>query len=151
MYLNAVKLIALAIIFSCFSFTGQVLGAEEATKSDVEALNTAWNDAFNSGDAAAVAALYHENAHLSPGNQKVLTGREEIQKLFQSFIDGGVHDHAIEIVDVHANGDIVYEISKWSAKGAEKDGKKPEFGGVLLNIFERQSDGSWQSRLHIWN
>ena len=98
-----------------------------------------------------VATLYDEKAHLSPGNQKVLTGREETQKLFQSFIDGGVHDHAIEVVDVYASGDIAFEISKWSAKGAEKDGTTPEFGGVLMDIFERQSDGSWKSRLHIWN
>lgn len=131
-------------------FGAQTLADDDA-RARIEALNAAWNDAFNSGDAAAVAALYHQNAHLSPGNQQVLTGRDAIQALFQSFIDAGVHEHAIEIVDVHASGDIAYEIAKWSAKGAEQDGQKPAFGGVLLNIFERQSDGSWQSRLHIWN
>ena len=143
------RAIALIACLVSLCVTGPAVASD--TGPDFEALNATWNEAFNGGDAAAVAALYHENAHLSPGNQKVLTGRAAIQELFQSFIDGGVHDHAIDIVDTHVNGDIAYEISNWSAKGAEKDGEKPTFGGVLLNIFERQDDGSWQSRLHIWN
>ena len=121
------------------------------TRRVVEGLNAAWNQAFNSGDAAALAALYDEKATLSPGNGKALLGRAEIQKLFKGFIDSGVGNHGIEIIEAHEHGGVAYEIARWTAQGAEKDGKRPSFGGVLVNVFRKGSDGKWKSVSHIWN
>ena len=45
------------------------LGAVPALAQDkptIERLNDAWTAAFNKGDAAAVAALYTEDAHVLP-------------------------------------------------------------------------------------
>ena len=145
-------LIVLLTFFVCaFGLSGPVLAADSNMQTVVEGLNSTWNKAFNKGDASAVAALYHEKATLSPGNGKTLVGRAEIEKLFKSFIDNGVHNHAIEIVDVHGKGDFAYEVAKWSAKGREKDGKEPTFGGVLINVFQRGADGKWKSLSHVWN
>ena len=73
----------------------------DANRSSVEKLNAAWDGAFNRSDAAALAGLYAEDAVVSPGNGKVLTGRDEIRKLFQSFFDAGVREHRIEVVHAH--------------------------------------------------
>jgi len=117
----------------------------------VSALNTQWNKAFNSGNPEAIAMLYDENAILSPGNGEVLTGRDEIENLFRSFIENGVHDHSIEIISIHRDGNILYQVSRWSASGVEENGTKPVFGGVLVNIFHREQDGEWKSHIHTWN
>lgn len=129
------------------------LHAENTTDKNavVETLNAKWNKAFNSGDAKAVAELYDQNAVLSPGNGTVLTGRDAIEGLFRSFIDNGVHNHTIEIIDTRHDGNIMYQTSNWKAYGQEQNGKKPSFGGVLVSIFHMDKSGTWKSNLHIWN
>lgn len=123
----------------------------DALRAEIASVNESWNAAFNRGDARAVAALYADDAQLSPGDGRVLTGRAEIEKLFQSFIDNGVHHHFIDIASVHGEGDLAYEVGTWGAEGAEQDGAAPSFGGTVVHVFRRSEDGGWKSKLHIWN
>ena len=134
-------------------FTSSLLHAESITggKAVITALNSEWNKAFNSSNPESVAALYDENAILSPGNGEVLVGRVAIEGLFRSFIENGVYNHTIEVIDIHHDDKTMYEVSKWSAHGVEKDGTKPVFGGILVNVFHIDHNGEWKSHLHIWN
>lgn len=125
--------------------------AEIDAKATVETLNAHWNKALNTGDAKALANQYAENALLSPGNGQVLNGRAEIEKLFQGFVDAGVHNHTLEIVSVGGNDKALYQVAKWNANGAEKDGKKPSFGGITTSVYERDANGQWVTRSHVWN
>jgi uncharacterized protein (TIGR02246 family) len=147
---NAWPIILVALMFL---FNSSILQAEDITggRAVITALNTKWNKAFNSGDPKSVAALYNEDAILSPGNGEVLEGRDAVESLFRSFIENGVHDHTIEIIDVHHDGNTMYEVSKWSAYGAEKEGTKPVFGGIFVNVFQIDHNGEWKSHLHTWN
>ena len=143
------KIIAL-LILAAVTLSVNTHASEDGP--NFEKINDNWNAAFNNKDAQAVAALYTERASLSPGNQKVLVGREAIQALFQSFIDAGVHDHAIEVISTHTADGLAYQTSNWSAKGAaDKDGVEASIGGVLTSILQRQEDGTWKSMMHIWN
>jgi uncharacterized protein (TIGR02246 family) len=120
-------------------------------KSIAESANATWNQALNSGNASALAALYAENAILSPGNGKTLSGRTEIAALFKSFVDSGVHNHTLEIIEVGGNENIIYQVAKWNANGANKDGKSPSFGGITTSVLELGKDGKWLARTHVWN
>lgn len=131
--------------------TTSVLADEHDPMATAQSLVGAWDDAFNAGDAAAIGAMYAEDARLSPGDGRVLEGRAAVQELFQGFIDYGVSNHAIEIVDARADGDVLYAIGRWSADGPEQDGTVPKFGGVLSNVFHKDGDGNWQSQVHVWN
>ena len=149
--MNRSRIHLLAAGLCVFALGSPLSAADTNVRTVVTGLNSTWNDAFNRGDATAVAALYDEKATLSAGDGKTLVGRAEIEKLFKSFIDAGVHKHTIDIVEVYGNGDFAYEVAKWSAMGREKDGKEPAFGGVLTNVFERGTDGKWKSMSHVWN
>ena len=117
----------------------------------IETANAEWNKALNSGNVAKLAALYAENATLSPGNGKTLVGRAEIESLFQGFVDGGVHNHTLEIVELGGSEKIIYQVARWSAQGAETKGETPTFGGITTSVFEQSTDGNWLARTHIWN
>lgn len=117
----------------------------------LEALNSTWNQALNSGDTHALANLYAENATLSPGNGLALVGRAKIEQLFKSFVDNGVHNHTIEIVEAGGNENVLYQVAKWNANGAVQDGKTPSFGGITMSVFEKGADGKWLVRSHVWN
>lgn len=120
-------------------------------KSIIEAANTEWNNALNSGNVKELAALYAENATLSPGNGKTLVGRAEIENLFKGFVDGGVHNHTLEIIEVGGSDKMIYQIARWNAQGAETNGEAPTFGGITTSVFEQSSNGNWLARTHIWN
>lgn len=134
---------ALAIAFA-------LCGSAWADKGTVEKLNVEWDKAFNSANASALAAMYHEKAMVSPGNGKVVSGRAEIEKLFKGFFEAGAHNHKIDIVAVHGSGNLMHQVARWTANGPEKEGKKPAWGGVLTSTFEK-IDGKWQAVSHVWN
>jgi uncharacterized protein (TIGR02246 family) len=120
-------------------------------RSIVEAANTEWNKALNSGNVSGLAALYSENAILSPGNGQTLVGRAEIETIFKGFVDGGVHNHTLEIVEVGGSDNMIFQVAKWKAQGAEVNGEKPSFGGIMTSVFELTAEGNWLARSHIWN
>jgi uncharacterized protein (TIGR02246 family) len=136
------------LVFNASSIHAENISGE---RSVIEKLNDSWNKAFNSGKPESVGELYDQEAILSPGNGEFFVGRAAIENLFRGFIDNGVHNHTIEIIDTHRNGNTMYEISKWSAYGQEENGKKPVFGGIFVNIFHVDENGSWKSHLHTWN
>lgn len=114
-------------------------------------MNDRWNAAFNRGDAGALADLYAENAIVSPGNGETLRGREAIEKLFQGYFDNGVQDHSIRLIEARQTGDELYEVAEWQAHGTDENGERTTFGGILVIIFQRDDEGNWQSRYHVWN
>ena len=120
-------------------------------RSIIEAANAEWNKALNSGNVKGLAALYTENAILSPGNGVTLVGRAEIEVLFKSFVDAGVHNHTLEIVEVGGSDKMNYQVARWNAQGAETNGEVPTFGGITTSVFEQSSNGNWLARTHIWN
>jgi len=48
-------------------------------KATIEKLNDVWTAAFNKGDAAAVAALYTEDAYVLPPGSAMVKGRAAIE------------------------------------------------------------------------
>ena len=126
-----------------------------ANSADIRAVvtdnNQEWNDAFNRGDADSVAALYTRDATVLPHTHDVITGAENIRHFWKAVVDAGFRDHTIDIIDVHGKGDLAYQTARWTATGPDEGGGRQSFGGSLVSVFERQADGSWKSRLHIWN
>lgn len=143
-----IGLVASTLTVACSQKTEDTKNSAAAT---IEAANAEWNKALNSGDVKGLAALYTENATLSPGNGKVLVGRAEIENLFKSFVDGGVHNHSLEIIEVGGSDKMIYQVARWSAQGAEANGETPSFGGITTSVLEQGSDGTWSTRTHVWN
>ena len=116
-------------------------------KSIIELANAAWNKALNSRNIKALASLYSENATVSPGNGTTLAGRSEIEALFNSFVENGVHNHTLEIIGCGGSDKVIYQVSKWHANGAESS----SFGGITMSVLEQSSDGQWHTNSHVWN
>jgi uncharacterized protein (TIGR02246 family) len=122
----------------------------EDLHSTVEAGNTAWNQAFNKGDAAAVTKLYTSDAKLLPPADKIVAGDKEIQAFWKSMIDAGITDHKIETVQIEGAGNTAVVAGKWQAMGKDSQGKAATFKGSVMKVLERQGD-TWKTSLHTWN
>ncbi len=141
----------LAIIAFGLISTGSAHAAEANANAILEKLNNNWNQAFNNANAALLASMYAERAVLSPGNGKILNGRTEIKNLFKSFFEAGLNNHKIEIVTAGGDEKSLYQVAKWSASGAEKDGVKATYSGVTTSTYQKDANGKWVASSHIWN
>lgn len=127
------------------------MAAEGKTRATVETANKTWNEAMNTGNAKALSELYAEDATLSAGDGKTIVGRAAIEKLFQGFVSSGFHNHTLEIISVGGSAKTVYQVAKWHGEGAEADAKVPSFGGISMNVMEKNAAGKWLIRSHVWN
>lgn len=142
---------ALAILTFSLVTTGNAYAESTASKAEAETLNNSWNNAFNNSDAALLASFYAENALLSPGNGKFLSGRTQIESLFKSFFDAGFNSHKLEIIRVDGDDKTLYQVAKWSASGTEKDGIAQIYSGITTSIYKKDSKGKWIAHSHVWN
>ncbi len=112
----------------------------------IEAITAEFVDAYNRGDAAATATGYIEDCAVLAPNQPTVRGRQAVEALFKGQIEeigGKVTETIVEVAEA---GDLAYHWSTYSLEG----GKESDTGKVV-EVFNRQADGSWKIRLSIYN
>ena len=67
--------------------------AAQSVEEQVTKAYAAWDAAFNSGDAAAVADTYTKDAIFLPATHDVITGPEGVADFFGSLFEMGVTGH----------------------------------------------------------
>lgn len=121
------------------------------TQAVVDNANTSWNTAFNAKNIDELTGLYSEQATLSAGDGKVLSGREQIAGLFQSFFDNGLHNHQIDTIASYASEGQISQLANWSADVENEAGETVTYQGVLMTVLQKNADGEWLVASHIWN
>ncbi len=131
----------------------EMKGKQDATtlRKSIEAQNAEFTAAFNRGDAAAVAALYTENAVAQPPNSEAVQGREAIQNFMQSSMAMGLEDLTLTTVSVEGSGNTAYEVGIYTLK-MQPEGQAAEMdSGKYLVVWKRDASGVWKLHADIWN
>ena len=142
-----VVMLALPFMVSCEK------AAKDTTAEDsraIEAASAQWVDAFNQGDAAALAALYTEEAKLLPPNSQMIVGREGIQAFFQGSFDAGEADVQLTVIELSVSGDIAHVVGKYTFTMQPEEGEAISDNGKYVEIWKREN-GSWKMDVDIWN
>ena len=112
---------------------------------------TAWNAAFNKGDAKGVAAFYTSDAMVLPASHDIVNSPADIEKFFAGLINNKVTGHVLQPFKIIEVGDTLIVASKWSANGRDDKGNETTFGGVATHVFHKQAEGSYKLKLHPFN
>lgn len=123
----------------------------QSIDSQVKAAYAAWDEAFNKGNAEAIAAFYTEKTAFLPATHAVISDPGGVAKFFGGLFSMGVTGHKLELIEAGGDGELVFASAKWSAKGKDAKGADQPWGGVATHIFEKQADGSLKLRLHTFN
>ena len=126
---------------------------QDTTAEDLQAINAIskqWDDYFNSGNSAAVAALYAEEAKLLPPNNQMIVGRESIQEFFQAGFDAGVGDLQGTVIELSVSGDMAHVVGKYTLTIQPEEGEAISDNGKYMEIW-RRVNGSWKINTAIWN
>jgi uncharacterized protein (TIGR02246 family) len=115
-------------------------------RAQIAKADQAWQTAYNAGDAAALAALYAEDAKvMAPGNAAV-SGRAAIQAMFAEDIKRG-SKNALTQLEVFGSGDYTIEVGGWVETGA--DGAHKDHGS-FVTVYKKVG-GEWKIYRDTWN
>jgi uncharacterized protein (TIGR02246 family) len=122
-----------------------------AVRKAIEEGNAKWTEAYNRGDAAAVAALYTDEATVMPPNSEMVKGRQGIQGLWNSFMTMGVKDVTLTTMDVGGGGNTAYETGNYSLTIQPESQAAMTDSGKYVVVWKKQADGTWKLHVDIWN
>src|SRR5918996_4832149 len=87
-------------------------------RSEIEATNRRFMEAFGRGDAAGVAQLYTPSAQLLPAASDFVVGTAEIQRFWQGAMDMGLKEAVLETLETESYGETAHEVGRYTLKAA---------------------------------
>jgi uncharacterized protein (TIGR02246 family) len=126
-----------------------------ADTAAIKALNDKLTAAFNSMDAASMAALYADDAIMMDSNQAAVEGKQAIQAVYEARVKENAGKMTLTAVftllETQVAGDWAYDRGNYTLTVTPKSGKPTETSGKYLTIYKRQPDGSWKIYRDISN
>jgi ketosteroid isomerase-like protein len=129
---------------------GKIVRADDIRPA-MEAANARFVAAFNTPDTAAFPDQYTADAVLFFQGAPPVTGPEAIRQFWEARIKLGGRDVKFEIIDAGADGRYAYQVTRTTAQLVRPNGEKTPISGHTVRIFEKQSDGTWKTKVHMFN
>ncbi|MFQ5799020.1 MAG: YybH family protein [Bacteroidota bacterium] len=100
-------------------------------------------------DGDAVANLWTENGMLMPPNAPPIVGRVNILAMYQTFT---VTEFTMIPLEIDGRDGLAYVRGEYSSTLTVEDVDEPISGsGKWINLWRKQSDGTWLMTHEIWN
>jgi uncharacterized protein (TIGR02246 family) len=120
-------------------------------RAEMEAANASFLAAYNSQDAGAFKDLYTKDAVLLPPSTQAIFGADAIGAFWAERVkDGKRKNHTFEIVSVWGDGRYAYQVARYTVEMIN-EGETARVTGNTVRIFEKQPDGKWLTKVHIFN
>ena len=124
---------------------GQTVTPQDGTAAANE-VTTGWSKAFDSGDAAALAGLYADNARSLTAGGAPLAGRSEIESDRRTDIGEGGASTTLTATDAIALGDLLHVQGTYQVTGANKT----ELARGQYQQLWTRANGAWQVQREMW-
>jgi uncharacterized protein (TIGR02246 family) len=136
----------IAILAVCFGLF--VAPALAQTKAAIQKFEDQWAAAVNTGNIAALAAMYTKDADSLPAGAKMMKGQKAIEAFWKGAMDD-TQDVKCTTIDVKPlGGSAAREIGTCSFMTKKPPLKEIDIKYVV--IWEKE-DGKWKQSLEIWN
>lgn len=147
---QALAILAVAFVAGVGCQSPAAVGLTATDEAAVrEALDIEMKSA-NAADAAAWASIYTEDAIVLRPHANSLEGREAIQKWLGTLPP--ISNAKGEVREVFGYGDLAYSRGSYSMTFTIPGVPRPiEEQGKFVQIFRKQSDGSWKMAREIYN
>jgi uncharacterized protein (TIGR02246 family) len=120
-------------------------------RAAIEAGNLKFGEAVRKGDAAAIAALYSEDATVLPPDSAMIKGRAAIQATWNGSLQMGVKDAVLTTIEVSSAGDYAYEIGKVLLTIQPSGQAAMQQTAKYVVVWKKAASGTWQLHVDIWN
>jgi len=116
-------------------------------KSEIEAANGRFADAFARRDVAALGSLYATDAQAFPPGVAPVAGRASIQDMWKGFLAMPVGRIQLRTVEVDGNGETAWEEGRYTLVAS--NGSTMDEGKYVV-IWKHQPDG-WKLYRDMWS
>jgi len=118
------------------------------SKAAIQKLEDQWGAAFNKGDAAAVAAMYTDDAYVLPAGAPMVRGRADIQNFWKQAMQqlSDVKCTAVDVMPIGRTGAREIGTCTFKIKGAT-----PQDGALKYAVVWRKVANQWLLNTDIWN
>ena len=124
--------------------------AQSATAPEPQQSIAGLQQALNSRDFNALAALYADGAVIIPAESEILKSPTAISSFWKDQIISGAGTYRFDVVDVDVHGNRAYVSTLWSASVYTHDNRVVTFQGNISHVLDRQADGSWKISMQSW-
>ena len=115
--------------------------------SEFKEASKVFTEAFNNGDANALAKFYTSNAKMYPSNSDVIEGQEAIEGFWNALINMGIKKGLFETVTAESYGNIAIEEGRYKLF---VEGDQMVDQGKYIVTWKKE-DGQWKLHNDIFN
>lgn len=135
-------------LFVAFAVLACGAPALAQSKAAIQKLDDQWVAAYNKGDAAAVAAMYTDDAYVLPAGAPMAHGRDDIQKFWAAAMQqlSDIKCTAVDVKPLGRSG--AREIGTCTCK---TKGATPQDGALKYAVVWQKVNGQWMLNTDIWN
>ena len=136
----------IAMLVACLMLVAGPVAAQ--SKAAIQKLDDKWAEDFNKGDAAAVAAMYTQDAYVLPPGAEMMKGRSAIEAFWRQQMQqiGDVKCTALDVKPLGRNA--AREIGTCSFK---TKAQPPQDGALKYAVVWEKEGGQWRLLQDIWN
>ncbi len=130
----------------CLIFNSCTQGPTDVTSEITEA-NKGFMEAFNNGDANALAKYYTIDAKLYPSNSDVIEGQEAIEGFWNAAMNMGIKKAHLETVTAEGYGDFAIEEGRYKLYAP---------GDIMIDhgkyfVTWKKQGNEWKLAKDMWN
>jgi len=143
----------LGLQFSCQPAAQTQPDTKAADEAALRNLDTEWSKAAGTKDVDKTVSYYAADAVVMPPNGAATTGKDAIRNLWKEILTtpGFSGGWTTTKVEVARSGDIGYVTSAYDVTMNDAGGKPVTDHGKSIEVWKKQSDGSWKCVRDIWN
>jgi uncharacterized protein (TIGR02246 family) len=136
------------VALSVFVLFAMAVPAMAQSVKTIQKLEDQWGAAFNKGDAAAVAAMYTDDAYVLPAGAPMVHSTTDIQTFWGQTMQqlGDVKCTTTDVKPLGRNGAREVGNCTFKTKGAS-----PGDGALKYAVVWQKIDGQWKLNTDIWN
>jgi len=116
-------------------------------------LDAQWSAAAGAKDVDKTVSYYSADAIVMPPNGPSATTKEAIRSAWKEMLTspGAAISWKATKVEVAKAGDLAYVSGTYEDTTTDATGKPVKDRGKYVEIFKKQTDGSWKVIVDIWN
>ena len=146
---NVIFLIGIMALIACAPPPPEKIDFE-AIGSAIGEQNAKFMEAVSTGDAAALALLYTEDAVLLPPGSDYIKGRDAIQEFWGEGFKMGEQTAVLTTESINGANDLVYELGKYDWTLTLEDQADTTMHGNYMVIWKNVEE-VWMLHVDIWN
>ncbi len=140
----------------CFVFTLNTMAQNPdlaTIKSSIEQMDKDYCQAMLSGDVNKINSYFADDALHMPSYSPMVKGKEAISENNKKDLMSTKYNvFTTKTMDVYGSGDLVYEIGTYAVNFTnEHNPTAMDDNGKYVNIWQKQSDGTWKIKVETWN